>query len=102
MGSFCPVLEAGLDENFYIHDGSLQSGNTIITNGSHLLPTPHSVGALLDSQRRIAEIVIAMRRCPQPIIAVVQGSSSGCGFALALATDVRIVTVAVRFNAAFI
>jgi enoyl-CoA hydratase len=56
----------------------------------------------LDGQRRIAEIVIAMRRCPQPIIALVNGAASGGGFALALASDVRIATPAAKMNAAFI
>jgi enoyl-CoA hydratase len=56
----------------------------------------------LDGQRRIAEIVIAMRRCPQPIIALVNGPASGGGFALALACDVRLATPAARMNAAFI
>ncbi len=61
-----------------------------------------SVGAGLTSQREISEIVIAMRRCPQPIIAMVNGAASGGGFALALASDVRIATPRTRFNAAFI
>lgn len=61
-----------------------------------------TVGAGLDGQRGISEIVIAMRRCPQPIIAVVQGAASGGGFALALASDVRIGTPTTRMNAAFI
>ena len=39
----------------------------------------------LDSQRRIADIVMLMRRCPQPIIALIQGAAAGGGFALALA-----------------
>jgi enoyl-CoA hydratase len=56
----------------------------------------------LDGQRRIAEIVIAMRRCPQPIIALVNGPASGGGFALALASDVRLATPTARMNAAFI
>ena len=59
-------------------------------------------GAGLIGQRRISEIVIAMRRCPQPIIALVNGSASGGGFALALASDIRIVTPTARGNAAFI
>ena len=45
-------------------------------------------GALI-GQRRISEIPILMRRCPQPIIACVQGPACGGGFALALASDVR-------------
>ncbi|HTW35894.1 MAG TPA: enoyl-CoA hydratase/isomerase family protein [Rhizomicrobium sp.] len=63
---------------------------------------PHDVAAGLVSQRRISEIVIAMRRCPQPIVALVNGAASGGGFALALASDIRIATPTMRMNAAFI
>jgi enoyl-CoA hydratase/carnithine racemase len=59
-------------------------------------------GRGLARQRSISEIVMAMRRCPQPIISLVQGAASGGGFALALASDVRIATPDVRMNAAFI
>ena len=61
-----------------------------------------SVGAALDAQRSIAEIVIAMRRCPQPIVALINGPASGGGFALALAADVRLATPEARMNASFI
>ncbi len=61
-----------------------------------------SIGAGLTRQREISEIVIAMRRCPQPIIACVNGAAAGGGFALALASDVRIATPKMRMNAAFI
>jgi len=53
---------------------------------------PPGVTESLDSQRRIADIVMLMRRCPQPIIALVQGAAAGGGFALALAADIRIAT----------
>ncbi len=59
-------------------------------------------GRGLTRQRSISEIVMAMRRCPQPIIALVQGAASGGGFALALACDLRIATPDTRMNAAFI
>jgi enoyl-CoA hydratase len=60
------------------------------------------VPASLRAQRRISELVLLMRRAPQPIIACVQGAACGGGFALALASDVRIAGESARMNAAFI
>lgn len=56
----------------------------------------------LARQRKYRDIVIAMRRCPQPIIGLLNGPACGGGFSLALATDVRIATPSLRMNAAFI
>ena len=56
----------------------------------------------LRSQRRISEIVMRMRRCPQAIISLVHGPACGGGFALALASDIRIAGASARMNAAFI
>ena len=56
----------------------------------------------LFSQRRISEIVMRMRRCGQPIVSLVQGPACGGGFALALASDIRIAGQSMRMNAAFI
>ena len=56
----------------------------------------------LRAQRRISELVLMMRRAPQPIIACVHGAASGGGFALALGADVRIAGESARMNAAFI
>ena len=63
---------------------------------------PPTVQALLRGQRRISELVLMMRRAPQPIIACVHGAACGGGFALALAADVRIAGETARMNAAFI
>ena len=52
------------------------------------------------AQRRASDIIIRMRRCPQPIVALVHGAATGGGFALALAADVRFVTPDVRMNVA--
>ncbi len=56
----------------------------------------------LRMQRRISEIPMLMRRAPQPIIACVHGAACGGGFALALASDVRLAGESARMNAAFI
>jgi len=53
-------------------------------------------------QRRVSEIVMRMRRAPQPIISLIHGPASGGGFALALASDMRLAGPKARMNAAFI
>jgi enoyl-CoA hydratase len=70
---------------------------------------PESTGAGLGGpsaglrlQRHISELPILMRRAPQPIIACVHGAACGGGFALALASDVRLAGETARMNAAFI
>jgi enoyl-CoA hydratase len=63
---------------------------------------PSSAMERIQVQRRISEIVLLMRRCPQPIIALVNGAACGGGFSLALAADIRIATPDARMNAAAI
>jgi enoyl-CoA hydratase len=53
-------------------------------------------------QRHISELALLMRRAPQPFIACVHGAASRGGFALALASDVRLAGESMRMNAAFI
>jgi enoyl-CoA hydratase/carnithine racemase len=53
-------------------------------------------------QKLYSGIVKAMRACPQPIIALVQGAACGGGFSLALAADVRYAAPNARMNAAYI
>src|SRR5258708_18483854 len=63
---------------------------------------PPGVTQSLDSQRRIADIVMLMRRCPQPIIALVKAAPAAGGFSLALPAHIRIATKSARMNCAFI
>ncbi len=54
------------------------------------------------SQQRIADLPIKMRRMPQPIIAAVNGVAYGGGFALAMASDLRVASPSARFCTQFI
>ncbi len=63
---------------------------------------PAGAVAGLRVQRRVSEIVMRMRRAPQPVISLIHGPASGGGFALALASDIRLAGPKARMNAAFI
>lgn len=54
----------------------------------------------LKMQRTFVEFIRRMRRCPQPIVGLVQGAATGGGLALALACDVRYAAEDARFNVA--
>jgi enoyl-CoA hydratase/carnithine racemase len=51
---------------------------------------------LLDFTRMTGDLVKAMRACPQPIIAVIDGVCAGAGAIIAMASDLRIGTPAAR------
>lgn len=48
---------------------------------------------LLASRRMTGDVVKAMRACPQPIVAAIDGICAGAGAMLALASDIRIAGV---------
>ena len=53
-------------------------------------------------QRQVSEVFMRMRRCPQPIICLAHGATTGGGFAFALASDVRIAARDVKMNVAMV
>lgn len=59
-----------------------------------------SVEQGLRLQRRLSDIVIRMRRCPQPVVGLLHGAACGGGFALALGCDVRYAAPGTRMNVA--
>ncbi len=53
-------------------------------------------------QKRIAEIVLRMRRCPQPILGAIHGPAVGGGMSIALACDLRVASPEARFACSFL
>jgi len=51
---------------------------------------------LLAFTRMTGDLVLAMRRCPQPIIAAIDGTCAGAGAMVALASDIRFGTAAAK------
>ena len=60
------------------------------------------VAAGMTVQQHIAALVPKLRGLRQPVIAAVNGPAAGGGFALALASDVRIAAQTAKFNVAFV
>ncbi len=58
--------------------------------------TRMSMVELLAFTRMTGDLVLAMRRCPQPIVAAVDGICAGAGAIIALASDFRIGTPRAR------
>lgn len=54
--------------------------------------TKMSMPELLNFTRMTGDLVKAMRHCPQPIIAAVEGVSAGAGAIIAMASDIRYAT----------
>lgn len=58
--------------------------------------TQMTIPGLLAFTRMTGDLVLAMRRCPQPIIAAIDGICAGAGAMLALASDFRVGTPRAR------
>ena len=84
----------GFCSGFDLKDERIQKeGAQIISNpGAHLTTV----------QKKYGDLVIQMRRIPQPIIAAVNGPAAGGGMCLALASDVILASPKARFTPSFI
>lgn len=74
-------------------------------NGFGVVPGNEGFGraqAGMATQQIIADLVPKMRDVRQPIIAAVNGAAAGGGFALTLASDIRVASVSAKFATAFV
>jgi len=55
-----------------------------------------------EAQRTFSELILLLRRCPQPIVGAINGAAAGGGFSFAMACDVRVAAPSARFQAAYI
>lgn len=57
---------------------------------------------LMTFQEDIADLMVKMRSCPQPLIAAVNGAAAGGGLSIAIACDMRIGTEHARFACSYL
>lgn len=67
-----------------------------------IMTTSYAPKQAYEAQRRFSELILMMRRCPQPIIGAINGVACGAGFSMAMACDLRLATPVTRFQAAYI
>lgn len=60
------------------------------------------LGFVYRMQEHLAEMMIAVHELPKPVIAAVHGAAVGGGFALALASDLRVAAETAKFGSVFI
>ncbi len=68
----------------------------------YYLDIPETFKNRMYFQWRLSQVIIKMRKISQPIIAIIHGAATGGGFALTLASDIRIAGEKARINNAFI
>jgi enoyl-CoA hydratase/carnithine racemase len=74
--------------------GNFSSGGDVFEIIGPLVEMP--TAELLDFTRMTGELVKAMRACPQPIVAAIDGVCAGAGAIVAMACDIRIGTPGAR------
>lgn len=84
--------------------GNFSSGGDVLEIIGPLvaMKEKHDYGGLLRFTRMTGELVKAMRACPQPIVAAVDGICAGAGAILAMASDLRFGTARSKVGFLFV
>ncbi len=75
---------------------------TDLNSGEQTHPGSNPVTYLYKRQRSLGDMVINMRKIPQPVICAINGVAAGGGFSFTMATDIRIAAESARFICSFI
>lgn len=65
-------------------------------------PAVGPVQDIFTFQEDIADLMVKMRRCPQPIVAAVNGPATGGGLSIAIASDVRLCSHEALFACSYV
>lgn len=63
---------------------------------------PRTPQRAYEAQRTYSQMILEMRRIPQPIVGAIHGPAIGAGFSIAMACDIRLATPVAKFQAAYI
>ena len=78
------------------------AGLDLKMDGPAWQPGVGPVQNVLTFQEDIADLMVKMRNCPQPLIAAVNGPATGGGLSIAIASDMRIGTENARFACSYL
>lgn len=97
-------LEQDLDTRVLILTGAGRGfcSGTDLKGGDDGEARDPGVATTYRRQRSIGDIVLHMRKIPQPIVGAINGVAAGGGFSFSMATDVRVAADGARFICSFI
>lgn len=95
-----PAFCSGVDMKVAAGDASDDGSGSVV--GDLRRKVSSDLARHLATQEHLAELVEKIHRLRQPVIAAVNGPATGGGFALALASDIRVAAPTASFCAAFI
>lgn len=98
------IIDAGQDDD--IRAVVLQGANGFFCSGGDVNNLKRSATLPLrdvsKSTDALNAMILAIRNCPKPVIAAVEGGAAGLGFSLALACDLIVASAGAKFIVAYV